>query len=152
MVRYPRGSPNIGKENGKIELGKGIVCFKGKEVAILNFGALIDIGRIIAQFEGYTLVDMRFVKPIDEKLLEMLSLNHKLFVTLEENTVVGGAGSAVLEAVSSKNLRVETLVIGVPDKFIEQDDPKSMRKAVKLTTDEVTSSVKKKLMQISSSD
>ena len=121
-VRYPRGGGED-KFNPKkvevMEIGKAKVERKGKELAILSFGALTRNCLKAARENGATLVNMRFVKPLDEELLKNLAKTHKYFVTIEDNTIVGGAGSAVNEFVLNNGLDVKVKNLGLPDKFLQ---------------------------------
>ena len=92
---------------------------------------------------------MRFVKPIDQELIKKLSSTHELLVTLEENTVLGGAGSAVLEVISSNGIKIKTLSIAIPDSFIQQDSPNKMREASGLTRDQILGVIGSKLTEVS---
>jgi len=120
-VRYPRGGGNdkFDKSNlPEIKIGKaGIMC-EGKDVAILSFGTLLENCKEVAKELGATLVDMRFVKPLDEKLLQKLSQAHKYFITIEDNTIVGGAGSAVNEFILNNKIDVKVKNLGLPDEFL----------------------------------
>lgn len=121
-VRYPRGSgtgetlPSI---NETIEIGKGIVKRKGQSIALLNFGTVLGEADKAAEALNATLADMRFVKPLDEALILELVENHDVLVTIEDNAIAGGAGSAVNEFILSKGLPVKMLNIGLPDSFIK---------------------------------
>ena len=113
-VRYPRGNApgeNIEKNINTIEFGKAktLRLMESSRVAILSFGSLLDISEKVAKEIDATLVDMRFVKPLDESLLMKLSHSHGLFVTVEENVIAGGAGSAVNEFVNTNSLSVKLL-------------------------------------------
>ncbi|MCK7596271.1 1-deoxy-D-xylulose-5-phosphate synthase [Microbulbifer sp. CAU 1566] len=121
-VRYPRGTGpgvEIEQELNELPIGKGRVIQEGKEVAILNFGTLLAPAREVAEKLGATLVDMRWVKPLDEGLLDQIADSHSLLVTLEENTIAGGAGSAVSEYLNRRVIPVPLLQLGLPDKIIE---------------------------------
>ncbi|WP_160152486.1 1-deoxy-D-xylulose-5-phosphate synthase [Microbulbifer sp. ALW1] len=121
-VRYPRGTGpgvEIEQELNELPIGKGRVIQEGKEVAILNFGTLLAPAREVAEKLGATLVDMRWVKPLDEDLLDQIADSHSLLVTLEENTIAGGAGSAVSEYLNRRIIPVPLLQLGLPDKIIE---------------------------------
>jgi 1-deoxy-D-xylulose-5-phosphate synthase len=122
-VRYPRGNATgceIDNELKDLEIGKANICREGKGgVAILVFGTLLAKGRIVAEELDATLVDMRFVKPIDEMLIKTLAMSHSLLVTLEENAIKGGAGSAVNEYLEAQNLSASVLNLGLPDRFLE---------------------------------
>ena len=149
IVRYPRGVPENKNKEIRVELGKGALIRKGKRVAILNFGALINEAREAANLEDYSLADMRFAKPVDQELIKKLSSTHELLVTLEENTFLGGAGSAVLEVISSNEIKAKMLSIAIPDSFIQQDSPKKMREASGLTRDQILRTIRNKLNAIS---
>ncbi len=120
-VRYPRGSvPNqaIGKMNS-LEIGKSHCVREGSKVALLNFGPLLDTANMVAEENDYTLVDMRFVKPLDSDAIKQLSLSHDLLVTIEDHSVKGGAGSAVSEYLHQNGIQIPLLMLGIPDKWIE---------------------------------
>jgi len=129
-VRYPRGS-GTGIEAGDsletLEIGKGIVKRKRKDdsqgIALLAFGSLLKNALIVAEAIDATVVDMRFVKPLDKELILELSQNHSRFITLEENVIAGGAGSAVSEFLAEENIQIPIKHLGIPDKFIEHGDP-----------------------------
>ncbi|MXP51376.1 1-deoxy-D-xylulose-5-phosphate synthase [Pantoea sp. SoEX] len=133
-VRYPRGSgTGIALTSlAIIPLGKGVVKRQGKKLAILNFGTLLVEALHVAEKLNTTLVDMRFVKPLDEELICKLVKNHEDFVTLEEGCIKGGAGSGVNEFIMKKRLKISVLNIGLPDKFIPQGSQKEIRKDYKL--------------------
>lgn len=121
-VRYPRGGTPNGYDKGKsevIKIGKAKIIKRGKDVAILTFGPLVEDCKKVAKKLGATLVNMRFVKPLDENLLKELSISHKYFVTVEDNAVIGGAGSAVNEFVLKEKLSVFVKNLGLPDKFLD---------------------------------
>jgi 1-deoxy-D-xylulose-5-phosphate synthase len=120
-VRYPRGAATgIVPEQTMtaLALGKGRIITQGKDIAILAFGTLLHAAASVADKLGATLVDMRFVKPLDLALLQQLSASHSQFVTLEDNAIAGGAGSGVNEAVAALQLPVQLLNLGLPDQFI----------------------------------
>ncbi|MDE8742283.1 1-deoxy-D-xylulose-5-phosphate synthase [Pectobacterium polaris] len=128
-VRYPRGN-GTGTELtplSELPIGKGVIRRQGETIAILNFGTLLPEAQIAADKLNATLVDMRFVKPLDEALLEELAQSHSTFVTLEENAVMGGAGSGVNEFLMAKRLAVSVLNIGLPDVFIPQGSQEEIR-------------------------
>ncbi|OOH88428.1 1-deoxy-D-xylulose-5-phosphate synthase [Pasteurellaceae bacterium 15-036681] len=121
-VRYPRGNAQgVALEPMQaLDVGKGKVIKQGKKVAILNFGALLNEARIVAENNDYTLVDMRFVKPLDEQLIAELADSHELLVTLEENAIQGGAGSFVNEYLQSIGKIKPLVMLGIPDTFVPQ--------------------------------
>lgn len=130
-VRYPRGFATSleKKQFKKITLGKAITLREGKKICILAFGPIINECIKIAEKMNATLIDMRFVKPIDEEIIEQKSKNHDLIVTIEENSVMGGAGSAVNEVLAQKNITKKLLIIGMPDQFVEHGTQEEVLKA-----------------------
>lgn len=124
-VRYPRGAgrgAEVGSGLDTVEIGKGVLRRKGRTIAILAFGTLAVPALQAAEALNATLVDMRFVKPLDEALLDELGETHQAFVTVEEAAIMGGAGSAVLEYFSRKGVRPPVLQLGLPDRFIDHGD------------------------------
>ncbi|MDR0781496.1 MAG: 1-deoxy-D-xylulose-5-phosphate synthase, partial [Pseudomonadales bacterium] len=120
-VRYPRGRANaVVSERTRegIAIGKARVLRRGQRAALLVFGTLLKAARPVSEALDLTLVDMRFVKPLDEALLVQLAHTHELLVTLEENAIAGGAGSAVNEYLAREGLRVDVLNLGLPDAFL----------------------------------
>jgi 1-deoxy-D-xylulose-5-phosphate synthase len=103
-----------------LELGKGRILREGKGTAILAFGTLLHQAKAAAETLDATLVDMRFVKPMDEALVLSLAATHAQFVTLEDNAIMGGAGSAVNELLMRTKQCKPVLNLGLPDRFIEQ--------------------------------
>ncbi|MFZ1872859.1 MAG: 1-deoxy-D-xylulose-5-phosphate synthase [Chania sp.] len=128
-VRYPRGSGTGAtlEPLAALPLGKGIVRREGEKVAILNFGTLLPEAAAAAEAINATLVDMRFVKPLDEQLVLEMAANHEVLVTLEENAIMGGAGSGVNELLMAKRRVVPVLNIGLPDYFIPQGSQEEIR-------------------------
>lgn len=128
-VRYPRGA-GIGvtpiKEMRALKIGLGEICRKGEKIAILAFGSMLKPSLEAAEEFNATVANMRFVKPLDDDLILSLAANHDLLVTIEENTIMGGAGSAVLESLESKGISTSVLQLGLPDTFIDQGDPVQM--------------------------
>ncbi|MFH7565465.1 1-deoxy-D-xylulose-5-phosphate synthase [Oceanimonas smirnovii] len=122
-VRYPRGGGPGAEVNSTmtaLEIGKGRRLRQGSKVALLNFGTLLPEAEAAAAALNATLVDMRFVKPLDEALLLELTADHELLVTLEENAIMGGAGSAVNECLMRHKKPMPVLNLGLPDRFVEQ--------------------------------
>lgn len=120
-VRYPRGSATgivPDTTMTALPLGKGRIVQQGQDIAILAFGTLLHTATEVATTLGATLVDMRFVKPLDLVLLQSLASTHRQFVTIEDNAIAGGAGSGVNEAVAALQLPVQLLNLGIPDQFI----------------------------------
>ena len=128
-VRYPRGSgagAMIHKEMAALPIGRGVVRREGRRVAILAFGAMVKPALEAAETLNATLADMRFVKPLDEELIFRLATTHDMLVSVEENTIHGGAGAGVLEYLSAQSISLPTLVLGLPDQFIDHGDPAQM--------------------------
>ncbi|ATO32038.1 1-deoxy-D-xylulose-5-phosphate synthase [Dickeya dianthicola] len=128
-VRYPRGSI-LGVALTPLEnlpIGKGVIKRKGEKIAILNFGTLLPDAQQAAETLNATLADMRFVKPLDEALIASLAASHDVLVTLEENAIMGGAGSGVNEYLMAKRLPVPVLNLGLPDYFIPQGTQAEIR-------------------------
>ncbi|MCG3862413.1 MULTISPECIES: 1-deoxy-D-xylulose-5-phosphate synthase [unclassified Photobacterium] len=122
-VRYPRGcgmEVDVDPTMTELEIGKGIIRRQGEKVAILNFGSMLGYALEAAENLNATVADMRFVKPLDEALVLELAKNHDVLVTVEENTIAGGAGSGVIEFLMKEKTLKPVLNIGLPDRFIEQ--------------------------------
>lgn len=124
-VRYPRGAgcgavvePGL----NTVPLGKGVIRRQGSRLAILAFGTLLPAALKAGEALDATVVDMRFVKPLDEALVTELANSHEAFVTIEEGSIMGGAGSAVLECLAAHELQVPVLQLGLPDRFIDHGD------------------------------
>jgi 1-deoxy-D-xylulose-5-phosphate synthase len=124
-VRYPRGTAvgEVRKEMTALAVGKGEIRRRGKRVAILAFGSMLQPALEAAEALDATLANMRFVKPLDVALVRELASTHDLLVTVEEHQVMGGAGSAVLEAMAGIDAGKRVLVLGLPDRFIDHGDP-----------------------------
>ena len=126
-VRYPRGTgPGVAvqQEMTALPVGRGEMRRQGKGgIAILAFGSMVAPALVAAEEFDATVANMRFVKPLDTDLVRELAMNHTLLVTIEENVIMGGAGSAVLESLQQQGCLVPVLQLGLPDRFIEQGDP-----------------------------
>ena len=114
----------------------------------MSFWSRLDISEKVAKEIDATLVDMRFVKPLDESLLMELSHSHSLFVTVEENVIAGGAGSAVNEFVNANSLAVKLLNFGVPDEFPVIGSPEEQKEAALLTKENLLAKIKSKLAKL----
>lgn len=125
-VRYPRGAGagvTVSRSLETLPFGKGEIRRTGKRVAILAFGTLLYPALQAAEKLDATVVNMRWAKPLDTELLLQIAADHEMLVTVEEGCTIGGAGSAVLEALAEANLLRPVLLLGLPDKFIEHGDP-----------------------------
>ena len=128
-VRYPRGSgPNapIDSTLQPLPIGKGVLRRQGQRVALLVFGVQLAAALQAAEALDASVVDMRFVKPLDEALLLEMAASHSLLVSIEENTIMGGAGSAVGECLAAHGLAVPLLQLGLPDYYVEHARPEEM--------------------------
>ncbi|MEI6860461.1 MAG: 1-deoxy-D-xylulose-5-phosphate synthase [Shewanella sp.] len=134
-VRYPRGSATGAtqvEEMTTLPIGKGQLIRQGTKIAILNFGTLLDCCLIAAESLDATVADMRFVKPLDIELIKQLSESHELLVTVEENAIMGGAGSGVLEQLQRLKCPMPVLQIGLPDEFIKHGEQKEILAELRL--------------------
>jgi 1-deoxy-D-xylulose-5-phosphate synthase len=123
LVRYPRGNgvgTEVPTDLPTLPWGQAQTVVEGRDVAILAFGTPLQSALQVADSLGATVVNMRFVKPLDEELLLAVAGRHRLVVTVEENAVMGGAGSAVNEALHAAGSEVRVLNLGLPDRYIEQ--------------------------------
>ena len=154
-VRYPRGKGlgiEIKREIKSIEIGKALVRRAGHSAAILAFGSMVKPALEASETLDATVVDMRFVKPIDEQLIRELAVSHQLIVTIEENVTMGGAGSAVNEFLTKAHIKVATLNLGLPDKFLDHGKASDMLASVSLDCKGVIQSVQNKLNECKSLD
>ena len=148
-VRYPRGTgpnSNVDKDLKPIKIGEANIINEGSsEIVILNFGTLLNEANQISKELKATLVDMRFVKPLDEKLLRKLLKKAKVFISIEDGSIMGGAGSAVQEFASKENLNVRSILFGIPDKFIEHASREEMLVEAGLDVENIKSKLGKLL-------
>lgn len=147
-VRYPRGTgPNapISGDLEPLEIGKGVVRRKGEKVALLVFGVQLPEAMKVAEQINATVVDMRFVKPLDEALVLELAANHELLVTLEENAIMGGAGAAVSEFLAREAVLKPVLHLGLPDIYVEHAKPAQMLAECGLDAAGIEASVKARM-------
>mgnify|MGYP000892657009 CR=1 FL=1 len=145
-VRYPRGAATgVTPEQAMttLPIGKGRIVHQGADLAILAFGPLLHAARTTAQTLGATLVDMRFVKPLDLALLQSLAATHSKFVTLEDNAIAGGAGSGVNEAVAALQLPVQLLNLGLPDQFIRHGSQEELYAELGLDSAGITAAIRR---------
>ena len=137
-VRYPRGSgPNVKleKEIKSFEIGKANLIRKGKkEIIFLNFGALLEEAKVVCDNLDLTLIDMRFVKPLDSEMLLTYLNKANFFVSLEDGSIAGGAGSAVQEFCMEHNIEIRSKLFGIEDKFIEHASREEMLEEANLTS------------------
>mgnify|MGYP000921769497 CR=1 FL=1 len=149
-VRYPRGTgPGVEVQSAMkaLPLGKGEVRREGRRVAILAFGGLLRPALEAGAELDATVANMRFVKPVDDALVLRLAETHDLLVTVEENAVQGGAGSAVLEALAASGVAVPVLQLGLPDHFVEHGDPALLLADCGLDAPGIARSIRERLSQ-----
>ncbi len=152
-VRYPRGTGTgviINPTMTAVPIGKGLIKREGKAVALLCFGTLLTNAQIAADNLKASLCDMRFVKPLDTELIEKMAANHDLLVTLEENAIAGGAGSAVTEYLQSIGLTVPVVQLGFTDEFVDHDSQKQQLAAQGLDATSIEATIRARLAQLQS--
>jgi len=146
-VRYPRGAgvgAAIQPALDTLPIGKGIVKRQGKGVAILAFGSMVAPSLTAAADLNATVADMRFVKPLDVELVKQLARDHDYLVTVEEGCTMGGAGSAVAEALASEGIVKPLLILGLPDRFIDHGDPALLLASVGLDAHGIGKSIRER--------
>ena len=145
-VRYPRGTgPNayVEKELSPLEIGKArVIKDVGSKTVFLNFGALLEEAIIVSDELNITLIDMRFVKPLDEDLLKEYLSDADLFISLEDGAVMGGAGSSVQEFCADNSINIQSKLFGIPDKFIDHASRKEMIEEAGLVSKKILESLK----------
>ena len=151
-IRYPRGTgPRalIADELVQMPIGKAREVRSGKQVAILNFGALLPEALLAAEALNATVVDMRWVKPMDTKIIKTLAAEYDLLVTLEDNAISGGAGSGVNHCLAEQHLLVGVLNLGIPDHFIEHGASEEQHAWIGLDGPGIERAIKAKLSSAS---
>ncbi|ARU58676.1 1-deoxy-D-xylulose-5-phosphate synthase [Oleiphilus messinensis] len=153
-VRYPRGSgvnALVDADLGTLPIGKGHIVREGSgTIAILAFGTVLHSALDCAEALNATVVDMRFVKPLDEELVLNLAANHELIVTVEENVVAGGAGSAVSEYLHQQSILVHQLLLGLPDEFVHHGKQADLLDYCRLSAAGIRKAIEDKLKNIRS--
>ena len=148
-VRYPRGTgPNVAVTDSLegVEIGKAVQRRQGEKVALLVFGTQMTNALQVAEQINASVIDMRFVKPLDEQMLEQMAQSHELLVTLEENAVQGGAGSAVGEFLQARGLTVALLQLGLPDAYIDHGDQTAMLAECGLSVEGIAKAIEQRLL------
>ncbi|MBV1920807.1 MAG: 1-deoxy-D-xylulose-5-phosphate synthase, partial [Pseudomonadales bacterium] len=152
-VRYPRGSgpgTTIIQTMTELPLGKSRTLREGKNIAILAFGSMTETSRQAADNLNATLIDMRFIKPLDEEAVIRAANHHSLIVTVEENAIMGGAGSAINEVLAREGIALSILNLGIPDDFIEHGKQSEMLETCSLTTTGIQESIETRLKKLES--
>ncbi len=147
-IRYPRGAgigAAIQKELTALPIGKAELKRQGKKVAILAFGSMVHPSLLAAEALDATVVNMRFIKPLDTELIKEIAASHDAFVTVEEGCTMGGAGSAVAEALAEAGLAKPVLILGLPDKFVDHGDPALLLAQCGLNAEGIEASIRHRL-------
>ncbi|MGB2256002.1 MAG: 1-deoxy-D-xylulose-5-phosphate synthase [Spongiibacter marinus] len=147
-VRYPRGTgPGVipATEMAALEIGKGRKIREGGEVAILSFGTLLTATQKAGEKLNASVADMRFVKPLDTELIDQLAATHSLIVTVEENVIAGGAGSAVTEYLHQRGVNVAVLQLGLPDTFVDHGNHQTLLSQLGLDAEGIAQSIQQQL-------
>ena len=124
-VRYPRGQGpgmKVEREMQALPIGKAELRRRGRDLALLAFGGMVAVAEAVAERLDATVVNMRFIKPLDEALIVQLAAEHRVLATLEENVVAGGAGGAVNECLAARGISIPVRHLGLPDRFVEQGE------------------------------
>ncbi|HFC52842.1 MAG TPA: 1-deoxy-D-xylulose-5-phosphate synthase, partial [Gammaproteobacteria bacterium] len=149
-VRYPRGSgpeAEIEQEIRELVIGKGRLCREGRRIALIAFGSMVAPALQAAEQLDASVVNMRFIKPLDKPLLLDMARHHDLLVTVEENAVAGGAGSAVNECLEQCGVEVPILNLGLPDRFVEHGRHSDLLAQCGLDADGIARSVRARLKE-----
>ncbi len=152
-VRYPRGKgPGVeaGTDFETIPIGVSKTLMKGSKAAFLGFGSMTGVLKPVAEALGGTLIDMRFVKPIDRDAILEAARTHELIVTAEEGALMGGAGDAVMEVLADAGVALPVMRFGIPDEFIEQGTQKEIYELLGLTPQAIEAKVRERLAEIES--
>ena len=138
-IRFPRGKSSVDDfvTDSSIEMGKGSVVRTGKDISIFSFGNMLDIAIEASEKINATVVDMRFVKPLDEKLIIKIANESKTLVSIEDNTLKGGAGSAINEVLQNNNIKTNLHILGVPDKVTEHGSQSELYEIYGLTPENI---------------
>jgi len=146
-VRYPRGAGigvPVSKDLTALPIGRAEVCRRGRGVALLAFGTMLAPALVAGEALDATVVNMRFVKPLDIESLRELAVSHEAFVTIEEHVVMGGAGSAVAEALAAEAIVLPLLQLGLPDRHVEHGDQAQLLRAEGLDAAGIERSVRER--------
>jgi 1-deoxy-D-xylulose-5-phosphate synthase len=149
-VRYPRGigsGAEVLPQMKALPVGEAEIRREGRRIAILAFGSMVRPAMEAGTELGATVANMRFVKPLDEALVLRLATTHELVVTVEENVLQGGAGSAVLESLAAQGVEVQVLQLGLPDHFVEHGDPAQLLADCGLDAPGIVRAIRERLSQ-----
>jgi 1-deoxy-D-xylulose-5-phosphate synthase len=150
-IRYPRGTgpgTPVNRDSDPYSIGKSQPLLKGSTVCLFNFGVLLPAAKAVALRNNYTLIDMRWAKPLDHAAILQAAANHCLLVTLEENTVQGGAGSALCNLLNQRGIDIAVLNLGLPDCFIEHAKRSEQLSEIGLDFQGIEDSIKHRLIRL----
>ena len=140
FIRYPRGYASNLKSTA-VKFGKSVEIKKGEKLVFLCFGPLMENIIPIAEKYNYAVINMRFSKPIDQEIILAAAKKYKYIVTIEDNTIAGGAGSSVLEILSKNNIQINTLVLGYSDEFSDHGSQEEIHKNLNLDTQSIENKI-----------
>ena len=151
-IRYPRGYGLIRDWRNsfeKIEIGKGVLLKEGEDIALLSFGTISEnISKVIQNMKGVAHYDMRFAKPLDTKLLDIIFQKFKKIITVEDGVITGGFGNAILEYSNSKSFKGEIEILGIKDSFIEHGTISKLQVINNIDEESILNTIKKKNKKI----
>ena len=153
-VRYPRGTGmgvTVDKPLTTLPVGKAQLRREGRRVAILAFGPLLQAALEVAEELDASVVNMRFVKPIDGEMIASMARRHELLVTLEDNVVEGGAGSAVAESIAAQGIAAQVLHLGLPDRFVDHGDQSQLLALCGLDRTGILKAIRERMARLGSS-
>ena len=148
-IRYPRGAgigAVIEKELSQLTIGKAELKRQGKNIAILAFGSMVHPALKAAESLDATVVNMRFVKPIDNAMIAEIANSHDAIVTIEEGCTMGGGGSAIAEALAAAGLSKPLLILGLPDRFVDHGDPGLLLAQCGLNAEGIEASIRQRFL------
>jgi 1-deoxy-D-xylulose-5-phosphate synthase len=154
-VRYPRGSGagvEVRKDLTELPFGRAELRRAGRRIAMLAFGSMVHPALAAGEALDATVVNMRWVKPVDADTIEQLARTHDAFVTLEEHAIAGGAGSACLEAMAARGVAKPVLQLGLPDRFIDHGDPALLLRLEGLDAAGIERSVRERFGELLAAD
>jgi 1-deoxy-D-xylulose-5-phosphate synthase len=154
-VRYPRGCGTGAKLEKSLEtlpMGKGEIRRRGKRVALLAFGSLLTPALAAGEELDATVANMRFLKPLDRELVRELAESHEFLVSLEENSIIGGAGAEIARALEEMKLSVPLTRLGLPDHFVDHGDTALLLAELRLDAGGIKASVEKEISRQTNTD
>ncbi len=143
-IRYPRGMSSVKKYETQdiVEVGKGNVLLKGNKIAIFSYGNTVGAALKAGKELGASVIDMRFVKPLDKQLISEIANSHHQLISIEDNTILGGGGSAISEYLHQKKITTSLRILGLPDEFTEQGSQEELYQQYGLTAQGIIDATK----------